>query len=98
MLPLIIYGNFPSCHVVEVALLFPIRISITKSGSADRGLIHYNKAVEYRGGIHYILTIEVGIEVHVVQHDTYCVPAIYIVLIVIICHAYTHICMTESTF
>ena len=49
-------------------------------------------------GIHYILMIEVWIEVHVVQHDTYCVPAIYIVLIVIICHACLNICMTVNTF
>ena len=91
------YSVMSCCHVVEVALTFPLKISITKSGSPDRGLIHYNKAVEYRGGIHYILMIEVGIEVHVV-HDTHCVPAGYIVLYVIICHAYMRICMTESTF
>ena len=35
MVPLIIYGNNPTCHVVEVALLFPLKISITKSGCAD---------------------------------------------------------------
>ena len=86
------------CHVVEVAVLFPLRISITKSGSPDWGLIHYNKAVECRGDIHYILRIEVGIEVHVVQHDTHCVPAGYIVLFMIICHAYFTSNLSVFTF